>query len=138
MKISEEILMHYGTPHDGATAHSGRYPWGSGENPYQGYTNLYARYKQDLESGLTKEEIAKKYGLKSSREELDNLRNLSNKEALMNNILRASKYKDKGMSNVEIAKKMGVTEGSVRNWLKEDTKNKTLIMADLASVLEVR
>jgi transcriptional regulator with XRE-family HTH domain len=135
MRVADDILMHYGTPHDGATAHSGRYPWGSGENPYQGYTNLYARYKQDLESGLTKEEIAKKYGLKSSREELDNLRNLSNKEALMNNILRASKYKDKGMSNVEIAKKMGVTEGSVRNWLKEDTKNKTLIMADLASVL---
>ena len=23
-------LMHYGTPR-----HSGRYPWGSGENPYQ-------------------------------------------------------------------------------------------------------
>lgn len=127
--------MHYGTPHDGATAHSGRYPWGTGENPYQGYTNLYSRYKQDLENGLTKQEIAKKYGMSDSREELDNLRNLSNREAQMNNILRASKYKDKGMSNVEIAKKMGVTEGSVRNWLKEDTKNKTLIMADLANVL---
>ena len=26
----KDILMHYGTPR-----HSGRYPWGSGENPYQ-------------------------------------------------------------------------------------------------------
>ena len=28
--MSEEYLEHYGTPR-----HSGRYPWGSGENPYQ-------------------------------------------------------------------------------------------------------
>ena len=28
--IAEEILMHYGMPR-----RSGRYPWGSGENPYQ-------------------------------------------------------------------------------------------------------
>lgn len=28
--IAEEILMHYGMPR-----RSGRYPWGSGDNPYQ-------------------------------------------------------------------------------------------------------
>ena len=27
--IFDDELMHYGTPR-----HSGRYPWGSGENPY--------------------------------------------------------------------------------------------------------
>ena len=26
----ENVLYHYGTPR-----HSGRYPWGSGKNPYQ-------------------------------------------------------------------------------------------------------
>lgn len=31
----EEFLLHYGTPHVGNTSHSGRYPWGSGENPNQ-------------------------------------------------------------------------------------------------------
>ena len=25
------FLAHYGTPHEGATPHSGRYEWGSGE-----------------------------------------------------------------------------------------------------------
>ena len=29
-KVSEDILMHYGMPR-----RSGRYPWGSGEDPYQ-------------------------------------------------------------------------------------------------------
>ena len=28
--LSDDELEHYGTPR-----HSGRYPWGSGENPYQ-------------------------------------------------------------------------------------------------------
>ena len=32
----KDILMHYGTPR-----HSGRYPWGSGENPYQRNGDFY-------------------------------------------------------------------------------------------------
>ena len=28
--LEDGIIKHYGTPR-----HSGRYPWGSGENPYQ-------------------------------------------------------------------------------------------------------
>ena len=32
-------LYHYGTPR-----HSGRYPWGSGENPYQGDMDFKAHY----------------------------------------------------------------------------------------------
>ena len=132
-KIADDILMHYGTPHSGSESHSGRYPWGSGENPYQGYTTLFARYRADLDAGLTKQEVADKYGVK--RKYLDDLQILANKDALMQNISRAVHYRENGFSNVAIAKKMGVTEGSVRNWLKEDTKNKTLAMADLASVL---
>lgn len=30
-----KFLAHYGTPHDGLIPHSGRYPWGSGEDPFQ-------------------------------------------------------------------------------------------------------
>ena len=31
----EDELEHYGTPR-----HSGRYPWGSGDNPYQRYADF--------------------------------------------------------------------------------------------------
>ena len=34
------FLMHYGTPHQGSTPHSGRWPYGSGENPFQRYKDL--------------------------------------------------------------------------------------------------
>lgn len=30
-----KFLAHYGTPHEGLTPHSGRYPWGSGDDPFQ-------------------------------------------------------------------------------------------------------
>lgn len=35
MKANDLYIMHYGVGHDKG-GHSGRYPWGSGENPYGG------------------------------------------------------------------------------------------------------
>ena len=37
----KEELEHYGTPR-----HSGRYPWGSGENPYQRYADFLGNYEK--------------------------------------------------------------------------------------------
>ena len=46
-------LEHYGTKR-----HSGRYPWGSGENPYQ-RTKDFVGHVRDLKSqGMTEKEIA--------------------------------------------------------------------------------
>ena len=40
--IEENSIMHYGKGHlDGG--HSGRYPWGSGEEPYQRATDFLNR-----------------------------------------------------------------------------------------------
>ena len=39
--IAEDILMHYGTPR-----RSGRYPWGSGDNPYQRSMDFIGRYEE--------------------------------------------------------------------------------------------
>ena len=33
--MTDDILVHYGTPR-----HSGRYPWGSGKDPYQSASSL--------------------------------------------------------------------------------------------------
>ena len=39
MGIAEDILMHYGVKR-----RSGRYPWGSGDNPYQhSFKKLYRK-----------------------------------------------------------------------------------------------
>lgn len=50
----KDILMHYGTPR-----HSGRYPWGSGENPYQRNGDFLSRVDELKGQGLSDTEIAK-------------------------------------------------------------------------------
>ena len=50
---SDEDIKHYGTPR-----HSGRYPWGSGDNPYQRNAAWLAQYRDLHDKGLTDSEIA--------------------------------------------------------------------------------
>lgn len=51
---SFDELLHYGTKY-----HSGRYPYGSGEDPYQHSGDLLSRIEQMKKEGLTEVEIAK-------------------------------------------------------------------------------
>ena len=44
----EEMLMHYGMPR-----RSGRYPWGSGDNPYQHSGDFLSRVEEMKKSGFT-------------------------------------------------------------------------------------
>ena len=46
-------LMHYGTPR-----HSGRYPWGSGDNPYQHSGDFLSRVNELHKQGLSEKEIS--------------------------------------------------------------------------------
>ena len=55
--IAEEILMHYGMPR-----RSGRYPWGSGDNPYQHSGDFLSRVDELKKSGLSETEIARAMG----------------------------------------------------------------------------
>ena len=51
MSLTDDILIHYGMPR-----RSGRYPWGSGDNPYQHSGDFLSRdvYKrQDFISGIS-------------------------------------------------------------------------------------
>ena len=48
----DDILEHYGTKR-----HSGRYPWGSGEMPYQHSGDFLSRVEQLKSKGMTEGEI---------------------------------------------------------------------------------
>ena len=104
-------LMHYGTKR-----HSGRYPWGSGENPYQDSRSFLGTEQQLRKEGLSEKEIADYFemSIKQLRARKSNAKNA----VTAANISEAVKLKDKGYSNVAIGKKMGVPESTVRNWLK--------------------
>lgn len=74
--VKPDEIFHYGIPH-----RSGRYPWGSGDRPYQGEDVKILREQQNRakQSQRTKE-LAEK-NLKIGRERLENRKRVANIEA---------------------------------------------------------
>ena len=107
-----EHLAHIGTPR-----HSGRYPWGSGENPYQRHKNFLAYVDEMKRDGMKEGDIVKALGLRSSSE-LRAMRTIAVTAKRQADIDQARKLHDKGMSNVAIGKQMDIPESSVRSLLK--------------------
>ncbi|GHV42717.1 hypothetical protein FACS189490_12280 [Clostridia bacterium] len=60
-KIANDILQHYGTE-----KHSGRYPWGSGKNPYQHSGDFLSRVEELKKQGLSEAQIAEAVGLSTT------------------------------------------------------------------------
>ena len=106
-----DFLEHYGTPR-----HSGRYPWGSGENPYQRNRNFYGKVQELQKKGMTKTEIAKSFGMSSGqlRAKLSNARSY----VVSQDIIKANKLKEKGYSNVAIGRILGRPEATIRKYLE--------------------
>lgn len=120
-------LMHYGV-----LRRSGRYPWGSGENPYQRYDSFLG-YVDELKSqGLSEVEIARGLGMTTS--ELRSRKSIAKAEKRAADAAEAWRLKEKGYSNVAIGERMGINESSVRNLLKpslQERNNVTKATADM-------
>ena len=133
--ILEDILMHYGVgADDGAPGRgSGRYPKGSGKNPYQRPSNFLDRYEKYKKEGKKETEIAEIMGLSTTQ--LRAHVSLAKNEQRMIKRERALELRDQGMSLNDIAKEMGFkNDSSVRSLLNEETaarKNKAQTTADL-------
>lgn len=127
--MNNDELMHYGTPR-----HSGRYPWGSGENPYQSSTGLYGMAKQLKSEGMSNKEIAESFGM-STREYKSAYSNAKN-EVRAANRAEALRLKDKGYSNTAIGQRMGVNESTVRSWMDEDIAERSSISKNTAKALK--
>ena len=124
----DDMLMHYGMPR-----RSGRYPYGSGENPYQHSGDFLSRVDtlrkdnftfKDPETGRTYTgdlAIAKSMGLSSTqfRTQLS----LANAERRKLEVDRAKSLRADGKSLNEIAAIMGYSnDSSVRSLLNEDSE----------------
>lgn len=63
IKLVEDMTLdeicHSGTPHEGTTPHSGRFPWGSGENAFQRPKDFYGYVKKLRNQGIDDTDIAK-------------------------------------------------------------------------------
>ena len=103
----DSIIKHYGTPR-----HSGRYPWGSGENPYQHEDGWLAEYRGYKSQGLSETEIAKKFNISTTV--LRNKRKASEEQEL---VVRASYVKKMllhGYTPTTLSRKTGWPESTIR------------------------
>lgn len=128
MEIDKEeydlCLIHYGTPR-----HSGRYPWGSGDNPYQRNASFRSHVLELRKQGLSNAEIARGMGM--TRNEMIAKLSKARAENRAADAAEVRRLKDKGYSNSAIGRRMGINESQVRNLMKEDIQDR----ADRASVI---
>lgn len=104
----ENFLAHYGTPR-----HSGRYPWGSGEDPYQSGLSFMSAYNDLKSKGLTESLIAKGLGFDSTTDLRAQI-SISSNEIRANRQRQIAELRDKGMGDSAIGRQLGLGESTVR------------------------
>lgn len=118
--IALDILMHYGVGHENG-GHSGRYPWGSGESPYQHASDFLDRIELLQKAGKSEREIATELGLSTTQ--LRAQKALAKAERRGSEVALAKRLAEDGYTPTQIAKKMGYnSESSIRNLLNEDAE----------------
>lgn len=130
---NSEALMHYGKGHlDGG--HSGRYPWGSGEEKFQRATDWLDRQEafERENPKPTAEMIMNKFGMTPGQYKQEKAICIYERKCGL--IARARTLADDGVGATEIGKKMGVTESTVRGWLDPKSSQK---IEDLYKTTEV-
>lgn len=121
----EDVMIHYGVSvMDGAPGRgSGRYPWGSGENPNQRTDTFLSRYREYSGQGLTEKEIAEKMGTTTTKLRVQLSYAKSQKRMQM--VDQAKTLRKEGKSLNEIAEIMGFdNDSSVRSLLNENAETR--------------
>lgn len=151
--ISEEIMSYYGVSsnpellHYGMPRRSGRYPWGSGEDPYQSGGDFLGRVEKMRKEGFEYTDpktgkkysgdtaIAKSLGLSTTdfRTEIA----ICTDERRMANVATAKRLRDKeGMNTSQIGREMGVNESTVRSWFNEESESRMKVAKNTADFLK--
>lgn len=126
--MSQDDLKHYGI-----LRKSGRYPWGSGKDPYQRAT-LFSQAVSDLKKqGIDEKEIAKAMGL--SVAQLRDTTTIAKEEIVAEQTARVVALKDRQWSDDAIAKELGISPGTVRLRLKNSTQLKESALRATANVI---
>ena len=130
----EESLAHYGMPR-----RSGRYPWGSGDDPYQRDNRDFLGRIDELKKGGWTENadnVRKEFNM--SLNQYRTKKSIARAERDNYNIATAKALKKDGLSATEIGRKMGVNESTVRGWLEEEHIQKVSAARNTANFIKER
>lgn len=129
-KPSLDELIHYGMPR-----RSGRYPWGSGKDPYQHSGDFLSRVEQLSKSGMSEKEIAESMGLTTTQLRIQ--KSMAKEERRSLEVATAKGLREKGYSLKEIANQMGYTnDSSVRSLLNEGSEQRMNQSKETANFLK--
>ena len=125
---SNDELMHYGVKR-----RSGRYPWGSGKEPYQHSGDFLSRVEELTKGGLSESDLAKEMGMTTTDLRMQLRRAKHERKNL--DADRARSLREDGKSFREIAAIMGYkNESSIRSLLNTESterRNKAETTADI-------
>ena len=128
--IAEDILMHYGVKR-----RSGRYPWGSGEHPFQDSGDFLSRVNELKAQNMSEKEIADALGMSTTS--LRTQLRVANHQRRALEADRARSLREEGKSLNEIAQIMGYkNDSSIRSLLNENTANNKNKAAETAEILK--
>lgn len=136
MRLDEDAyLAHYGI-----LRKSGRYPWGSGENPNQ-RSKSFLDITNDMikNQGMSESEVAKAFSTKEHPFSVADLRALKSRATNIQKqeqIRTAERLRDKGMGPSAIARQMGINESSVRSLLDPSRQNRLDVLESTAAMLK--
>lgn len=142
MSVADEILSYFGMvdsldedslAHYGIKRRSGRYPYGSGKDPYQHGSDFLARIEALKKADFTytdedgkiwtgENAIAKSMGLNSS--EYRRQKSWAKYEDRLQKVATAKSLKEDGLGATEIGRKMGLSESTVRSLLNPDSEDR--------------
>lgn len=126
-------LFHYGTKF-----HSGRYPYGSGDDPYQHNGDFLTRVERLRKEGWkeTAENVKKEFDM--SLEDYRNEKAWANYTRRERQVARAKSLKEKGLGDTAIGREMGISESSVRSLLNPKSEAKMLAAKQTADFLKAQ
>ena len=149
-QIEKDIRAYYGIPsnesvleHYGTKRHSGRYPWGSGDNPYQHSGDFLSRVEILEKQGLSEKDVLnaindtlpKEYQLSST--EFRVARRTAIHERKSQEYDKIHELRDKeGLGWTDIAKQLGMSESSVRSKYKGNADKKAQKADEIAETLK--
>ena len=144
--IAEEILSYYGTANDeesimhyGMKYRSGRYPWGSGEDPYQRDRDFLGRVEELKKQGWseTAENIRREFGENVTLKDYRNEKAWCEYERKLLQTQTAKRLREKeGMGYTEIGRKLGLPESTVRSMLEPGREERMKLTAKTADFLK--